>query len=69
MGVATLGRAASAVIAGLMWVAAFPVEGQAPFVYSVIYNGAYLVPEMVICMAVAGLVGNRLLKTMNPRIK
>lgn len=69
MGVAALGRAASAIIAGLMWVAAYPVEGQAPFVYSVVYNGAYLVPELVICMAVAGLVGNRLLKTMNPRIK
>lgn len=69
MGVAALGRAVSAIIAGLMWVAAYPVEGQAPFVYSVVYNGAYLVPELVICMAVAGLVGNRLLKTMNPRIK
>ena len=64
MGIAVLGRAASAVIAGLMWVAAYPVEGQAPFVYSVIYNGAYLVPELVICMAVAGLTGNRLLRMM-----
>ena len=69
MGIAVLGRAASAVIAGLMWVAAYPVEGQAPFVYSVIYNGAYLVPELVICMAVAGLTGNRLLRMMEQQAK
>ena len=67
MGVAVIGRAASAIIAGLMWVAAYPVEGQAPFVYSVIYNGAYLVPELVICMAVAGLTGNRLMKLMQQK--
>ena len=69
MGIAVLGRAASAVIAGLMWVAAYPVEGQAPFVYSVIYNGAYLVPELVICMVVAGLTGNRLLRMMEQQAK
>ncbi len=69
MGIAVLGRAASAVIAGLMWVAAYPVEGQAPFVYSVIYNGAYLVPELAICMAVAGLTGNRLLRMMEQQAK
>ena len=69
MGIAVLGRAASAVIAGLMWVAAYPVEGQAPFVYSVIYNGAYLVPELVICMAVAGLAGGRLLRMMKQQAK
>ena len=67
MGAAVIGRAASAIIAGLMWVAAYPVEGQAPFVYSVIYNGAYLVPELVICMAVAGLTGNRLMKLMQQK--
>ena len=69
MGIAVLGRAASAVIAGLMWVAAYPVEGQAPFVYSLIYNGAYLVPELVICMAVAGLTGSRLLRMMKQQAK
>ena len=52
-----------------MWVAAYPVEGQAPFVYSVIYNGAYLVPELVICMAVAGLAGGRLLRMMKQQAK
>ena len=67
MGLATLGRAVSAVIAGLMWVAAYPVEGQSPFAYSVIYNGAYLLPDLVICMVAAGLVGDRLYKMIAPK--
>ncbi len=67
MGIATVGRAASAIIAGLMWVAAYPVEGQAPFVYSMIYNGAYLIPELVICMVLSGAIGNRLYKMMNQK--
>ena len=54
----------SAVIAGLMWVAAYPVEGQAPLVYSIIYNGAYLIPELAICMVLAGILGNRLYSIM-----
>ena len=64
MGIAVLARAASAVIAGLMWVAAYPVEGQAPLVYSIIYNGAYLIPELAICMVLAGILGNRLYSIM-----
>ena len=64
MGVAVLARAVSAVIAGLMWVAAYPVEGQAPIVYSIVYNAAYLLPELVICMVIAGLIGNRMLRMM-----
>ncbi len=60
MGIAVLGRAVSAILAGLMWVAAYPVDnGQAPLVYSIIYNGAYLVPELTICMVLAAVAGNR----------
>ncbi len=60
MGIAVLGRAVSAILAGLMWVAAYPVDnGQAPLVYSIIYNGAYLVPELTICMVLAAAAGNR----------
>ena len=67
MAVAVLGRAVSAIIAGLMWVAAYPVEGQAPFIYSVIYNGAYLIPELVICMLLATLIGNRMFKMLKSK--
>ena len=67
MAVAVLGRAVSAIIAGLMWVAAYPVEGQAPFIYSVIYNGAYLIPELVICMLLAALIGNRMFKMLKSK--
>lgn len=59
-----LGRAVSAVCAGLIWVAEYPVEGQLPFVYSLTYNGAYLLPELVICMALAWVLGDRMLRLM-----
>ena len=29
-----------------------------------IYNGAYLIPELVICMALAGILGKRLISMM-----
>ena len=65
MGVAVLGRAVSAILAGLMWVAAYPLEnGQAPLAYSIVYNGAYLVPELTICMALAVAMGDRIYKQM-----
>ena len=65
MGVAVLGRAISAILAGLMWVAAYPLEnGQAPLLYSIVYNGAYLVPELTICMALAVAMGDRVYKQM-----
>ena len=74
MGIAVLGRAVSAVIAGLMWVPYSLSEGwitaeqaNAPLLYSLVYNGAYLVPELVICMVVAGMVGTRLLQAMKQR--
>lgn len=64
MGVAVLGRAASAVFAGLMWALAYPVEGQLPLLYSVTYNLAYLLPELVICMALGSAVGGRVFRQM-----
>ena len=65
MGVAVLGRAVSAILAGLMWVAAYPLEdGQLPLIYSIVYNGAYLVPELTICMVLAIAMGDRVYKQM-----
>lgn len=62
--IAAFARAASAIAAGLMWVAAYPVEGQAPFIYSLMYNGAYLLPELLICLVIAYPLGGRLMKLM-----
>ncbi len=64
MFIAVLGRCASAVSAGLMWVKEYPVEGQLPFVYSLVYNGTYLIPELIICLVLAVLVGKRVVKLM-----
>lgn len=66
MGVAVLGRAVSAVCAGLIWVAVYPLEdpNEIPLIYSLVYNGAYLLPEAAICMVLAFITGNRIMKTM-----
>ena len=71
---AALGRAVSAIIAGLMWAAATVAGGDALMIgktvytstllYSAVYNGAYLIPDTVICLILAAMVGKRLLKIM-----
>lgn len=69
---AALLRAVCAVLAGLMWVADTAVSDlvigswqfSSPLLYSLVYNGLYLVPDMLICLLVAALVGNRLLKAI-----
>ena len=72
--VAALGRAVCAIIAGLMWAADSVASGYAleigstvyssSLLYSMVYNGAYLIPDTVICLILAALVGRRLLKIM-----
>ena len=60
---AVIGRAVSAVAAGIMWLSDGG-QTQGLVGASLIYNGAYLVPEAVICLILARLCGNRLLKYM-----
>lgn len=70
--VAALGRAVSAILAGLMWVAGSAPEDlvigstqfSSPLLYSIVYNGAYLVPDTLICLVLAFLVGKQLVKVM-----
>ena len=72
--VAALGRVVCAVIAGMMWAADTLSSGGAlqigstvyssSLLYSIVYNGAYLVPDTVICLILAALLGKRLLKMM-----
>ena len=35
-----------------------------PVTYSLVYNGAYLIPDTLICLLLAALVGKRLLKAI-----
>ena len=44
---ALLLRAVSHVISGVIFFASWAPEGWNPFVYSIAYNGAYMVPEIV----------------------
>ena len=69
---AALGRAVSAILAGLMWVAGSAPEDlvigstqfSSPLLYSIVYNGTYLVPDTLICLVLAFLVGKQLVKVM-----
>ena len=70
--VAALGRA---ILAGLMWVADTPVEEltvgtmhfSSPLLYSIVYNGAYLVPDTLICLLLALLIAKPLVKIMKTK--
>ncbi len=42
------GRFAAHVVSGLVFFASNAPEGSAPLVYSIVYNGSYLVPEVVL---------------------
>jgi thiamine transporter len=73
--VAALGRAVSAILAGLMWVADTPVEEltigtmqfRSPLLYCIVYNGAYLVPDTLICLLLAFLIAKPLVKIMKTK--
>ena len=70
--VAAVGRAVSAILAGMMWIADTPVselvignmQFNSPLVYSIVYNGLYLVPDCAICILLAWLTAKPLLRIM-----
>ena len=45
-------RAVCAVTAGVIFFGSYAPEGQAPILYSLGYNGLYLIPETAICMII-----------------
>ena len=73
--IAAFGRAVCAILAGLMWVADTPVEEltigavqfSSPLLYSIVYNGAYLVPDTLICLLLAFLIAKPLVKIMKTK--
>ena len=46
-------RFLSSFLAGVLFYGAYAPEGQSPFVYSLLYNGSYMLPEVIICIIVA----------------
>ena len=70
--IAVLGRAVSAILAGIMWANEYidygltigSMEFSSPVLYSMVYNGVYLIPETVICLLLAWLVAKPVMRVM-----
>lgn len=50
--IAVLGRFFFSLMSGVFLFASYAPEGQSPWVYSVIYNGSYMLPELLIVILV-----------------
>lgn len=72
---AVLGRAVSAILAGIMWAYEYldyglkigSMEFSSPILYSCVYNGVYLIPETVICLLLALLIAKPVMKIMKTK--
>lgn len=53
--VGVLGRYAFAILSGVVFFASYAPEGMNPFVYSVLYNGAYLGAEALITVIIIAM--------------
>ena len=49
----TFGRFVCAFVSGVIFFGMYAPEGQNVLVYAAVYNGLYLVPEAIICIALA----------------
>ena len=49
----TFGRFVCAFLSGMIFFGMYAPEGQNLVVYSIVYNGLYLVPEAIICIVLA----------------
>jgi thiamine transporter len=54
--VGVLGRFICHVISGVVVFASYAPAGQSPWVYSIIYNGSFLLVELIISMVIMGLL-------------
>ena len=59
-----LGRFVAAVLSGVVFFAEYAGD-QNPWVYSIGYNGAYMLPECIICVVLALAVGLRLTQQLS----
>ena len=60
--IACVGRFIASVASGVIFFAEYAPEGMSPMVYSLGYNGSYMLPECIITVVVAVIVGPRLVK-------
>ncbi|KUO68683.1 MAG: energy-coupled thiamine transporter ThiT [Clostridia bacterium BRH_c25] len=61
------GRFICHVISGVVVWASYAPEGMNPLVYSVLYNGSYLLPELVITMVIVRILYKPLMKNLGQR--
>ena len=54
--VGVTGRFVSHFVSGIVYFADYAPAGMSPVVYSAIYNGTYLIPSMIICAVVIGIM-------------
>ena len=62
--VGCVGRFLCSFLSGWIFYGEWAPEGMSPFVYAAAYNGAYMGVECIICVVIAFLVGDRLLKAL-----
>ena len=72
--IAVLARALSAILAGIMWADSYIAQGWAleiagktydsPVLYSVVYNGTYLIPELAICIILSFMIAKPVMRIM-----
>jgi len=49
-------RFVSHFVSGVIYFANYAPEGMSPIVYSAIYNGMYLIPSMIVCAVIIGVM-------------
>lgn len=54
--VGVTGRFVCHFISGVVYFANYAPAGMSPIVYSAIYNGTYLIPSMIICAVIIGIL-------------
>ncbi|MGE5630717.1 MAG: energy-coupled thiamine transporter ThiT [Caulobacteraceae bacterium] len=62
-----LGRFICHVISGVVVWASYAPAGTSPLVYSVLYNGSYLLPELIITMVIVGVLYKPLISKVSQR--
>lgn len=58
----TIARLACHVASGVVFFASYVPAGQSPFIYSLIYNGSYMVPNMILSILMITALWKRLPK-------
>lgn len=56
IGLGIFGRFSSSVLSGVIIFASYAPEDMNPWVYSTLYNGAYLIPELIISCILVGIL-------------